>query len=285
MRFASPELKAFLRSRQACYKADLFTYTLKSGQVFRWGTFDQPVTYGGQTWTAAGPMMSRSRLSIRNSVEVPELDMKLLVRDSDTINGRNIKEQIQNGVFDGATVEMDRVFMPKKGDTSLGLVLMFLGRQSPANVKADVISLTAKGDNVLMNQQVPKNVYQTTCLHTFCDAGCTLSAAAFTITNAAGGSTTAGNIVWGSLPGAPALYTLGRITFTSGPAAGQVRTVKFSANTGIVPAYPFDNTPLPGDTFSILQGCDRTQATCTTTFANEQHFRGFPYVPPAEMAI
>lgn len=277
-------LKTFLLSGAPCFKADLFTYTLANGAVYRYGTFDIPISYGGHTWSSAGPLMSRSQLSVRNTVEVPQLTMRLLPRAVDLINGKPMKEQLINGFFDGAVVQLERAFMATPGDTSLGLILMFAGRHSKAESSGSGVMLTAKGDNVLMNQNAPKNLYQTTCLHNFCDAGCTLSAAANSISNTVGIASNRSQIVWGSLPGAPAIYTQGVITFTSGPNDGAERSVQVSASSGIYLDAPLDSDPVPGDTFSILRGCDKTSATCTA-LANLQHYRGFEFVPPAEMAV
>jgi uncharacterized phage protein (TIGR02218 family) len=291
MRAASPALKAFLAARTPCWKADLFTFTLLDGTVLRWGSFPREITVSGQTWSGPkGPKISCNRLTITNTTEVPEMEMQLLCGPNDMLEGRSLKAQIANGLFDGATIEMDSIVMPinadltKPLDTSLGLVLMFIGRQSTADITAASVTMKAKGDNVLMNQYAPKNVYQTGCLHTFCDPGCTLSAAAFTFGNSVGAGSTNLNIVWGSIPGNTALFNLGKITMTSGVAAGQVRSIKKSTNAGIIPSYAFDDTPAPGDTFKVLQGCDRTVATCTL-YSNLQHYRGFPYVPQVELGV
>jgi uncharacterized phage protein (TIGR02218 family) len=291
MRAASPALLAFLEARTPCFVADLFTFTLLGGTVLRWGTFNRPIPYGGQTWSGPnGPKISCNRLSITNTSEVPELEMKLLSGPNNTIGGRAIKASILNGLFDGATVEMDTLVMPISTDhtvppdVSLGIVLMFIGRFSTADFTGADMTLTAKGQNVLMNQYAPNNVYQTQCLHTFCDAGCTLNPATFTINGVVGAGTTSTNIVWGSIPADPTLYTLGKITITSGVANGQVRSVKLGANSGITPSYAFEDLPATGDTFKILQGCDRSTARCNT-FLNSDNFRGFPYVPIAELAI
>lgn len=179
--------------------------------------------------------------------------------------------------------------MPTPGDTSLGAPNLFTGILSTARITALGGELTVKGANRTMNQNVPRNTYQTSCLHTFCDPKCTLAAATFSITNTAGGGSTASVIQWGTVPASPGIYTRGKITITSGPATGQVRTVKFADGAGIVLAYPLYNTPATGDTFIIMQGCDKRVSSgsgqsCADR-SNQQHFRGFPYVPTSETAV
>jgi len=286
MRTAPPALIAFLASRQPCYKADLFTFTFKDGSINYWTSFDQNVIYGGTTWVAQGLLLQRSSLSVKNTIEVPELQIALFALDTDFVGGLQVKTALHNGQFDGATVALDRAFMPTPGDMSLGQpVNLFTGQMSKADITAVGATLTIKGANVRMNQSAPRNQYQKPCIHTFCDAGCGLNPATFTITNTVGASPSVSLIPWGSVPGTPANYTLGKLTMTSGSASGQVRTVKFADASGLQLVYPLYDLPIAGDTFSVLEGDDRTQTTCNTRFANLGKFRGFPYIPQAEQSI
>jgi uncharacterized phage protein (TIGR02218 family) len=213
------------------------------------------------------------------------MTLRFLARATDLILGLPIKRQFVTGTFDGALVKMERLFMPTVGDVSLGTVLMFSGRMSTVKVSAAGVEVTVKGDNVLMNQYMPKNVYQTTCLHTFCDPGCTLNPATFTISSVVGSSPTTTFLPWNSVPANPTFYTLGKVTMTSGAASGEVRTVKSADSSGVTLVLPLDAAPAHLDTFNILQGCDKTQTTCLNKFSNLQHFRGFPYIPPAETGV
>ncbi len=216
--------------------------------------------------------------------------IKLSALDTDFVGGINVKTNLHNGGLDGATVRLDRAFMPAPLDMSLGTPpLMFSGRMSQAKITAVGAELTIKGDNVLMNQYVPRNQYQGACIHAFCDAGCTLAASSFTTTHTVGASPTKLLIPWGSVPAAPGIYELGKITFTSGPAIGQVRTVRFADASGIILTYPLYNLPIAGDAFSILKGCDKTFSSGSgqscTDYANTQHWRAFPFIPVVETAV
>ena len=287
---------AFLASRAPCFVAELFTITLTGGTVWRWTSFDQSLVVAGHTWLCANdgaPLITRNRFGVKNTVEVPELELRLGC--SDALLG-NLKAQIHNGLFDGATVEMDRAFMPVPADTQYGTVVLFAGRLSGVVIDAEGITVTSRGHNVLMNQQAPRNLYQTNCLHTFCDSGCAIlgGEAAFTFTGriCLSGSD-ARHLRWNPPTGFVASrFTLGKVTMTSGAAIAQVRTVRLAAALDLILTYPLYDAPGAGDTFDILMGCDRQQATCAahvnTNGAgvdNSQHYRGFPYVPQAELAV
>lgn len=290
MRSASAALQDYLRTRQNPWIAELFTITLADNVTqFLWTTFDRNLTYSGSTWTALGVLIKRNRMTVRNTVEVPELEIAITALDSVQLKGLNLKTAIHNGIFDGARITHYRVFMPSPGDTSLGLVTMFVGRMSQAVLTASGVTFTAKGDNVLMNQQAPRNLYQTTCLHTFCDPGCTLLQPNYTTTNTVGASPTTIFVPWGSVPATPSLYILGTITFNSGVCIGQVRTIRNADNTGVYLTYPTYGTPSPADTTSLLMGCARTLTACQThtdkngnPVNNQTNFRGYPFIPQVE---
>lgn len=291
---------AFLQScrggpgQAQCWVGELFTYTLANGTTYYWTSFDQSLTVAGTTWLCArdgGPVITRNRWAVKNTVEVPELEVRLGA--SDTLLS-NLKTQIHDGIWDGATAEMDRVFMPQPGNTEYGYVLLFKGRQAGVVIDAEGVTLTAKGDNVLMNQQAPRNLYQTNCLHTFCDAGCSLSESAYTFTGLAVASGSTASQINFSVPSGFTIgqFIQGKVTMTSGAANGQVRTVRYASGTTLFLTYPLYDAPAPGDTFNLLLGCGRQQSDCESrtpvaggTVSNIQHFRGYPYTPVAEIAV
>jgi len=48
--------------------------------------------------------------------------------------------------------------------------------------------------------------------------------------------------------------------------------------------YPLPATPAAGDAFTVAFGCDHTRGTCQGRFNNLANFRGFPFVPPPQIA-
>jgi hypothetical protein len=296
------------RGKIPFYKADLYTVTLRDRTtIYRWTDFDRTIRLIGTgaieyDFLAQGPCLQRTQLGVKNTVEVPELTITLAALDTDFVGGQSIKTQLHNGFFDGATIWLDRTLFAQAPVINTGTVSgvfggngsdpagnLFAGRMSTAKITGVGAQLTVKGANVLMNQYVPRNEYQLPCVHNFCDPGCTLAAATFTTTNTAGAGSTRAIVKWGTVPGAPNVYTYGKVTMTSGVAIGQVRTVKFSSAAGLVLQYPFYNTPATGDTYSILKGCDKAfesgSGQSCTDYANTQNYRGFEFIPTADTAI
>ena len=292
MRPASSALIAFLASGQPFWTADLFTFTLLNGNVLRLASSDIPITYSGNTWAAVGPAITRSTWSAKNTIDVPTLDMTLWSTGTDLNDGQpvynggdeNIKQLIHNGLLDGSLVTLQRAFMPQPGDTAFGLVTLFGGKAGPITIGARGAKLTYKGANVKMQAYMPRNTYKIACIHSFCDAGCTLSAATFTFSNYVSAGSTKKTILWGGT--APALTNLpqGYVTFTSGPNDGEVRTIVAADSSGFTLAYPLYQNPVAGDTFTTTQGCNKTEAKCKE-YGNDQNFRGFRFIPPATQGL
>lgn len=286
MRPCSATLQTFLLSKAPCAVADLYTLMLLGGQTYYWTSYDQPLTLDGVTYLNVGPALTRKQWGIKNTFDVPSLEIQLISTGSD-FNGSNIMKLAHDGLFDGAYLEMNRVIMPSPGDTSLGAPLVFGGRVSNLEITATGIKINVKGDNVVLQQYLPRNIYRYTCLHLLYDAGCTLDRNAFTVT---GNVVQAGSnqifLNWNGLaPTDPTQFTLGYIAFTSGVNTGTIRSILVGSSTGVQLTYPLYNAPSVGDVFSATYGCDRTFPTCSGFFNNAANFRGFPYIPAAETGL
>ena len=151
---------------------------------------------------------------------------------------------------------------------------------------ADECKLTLKDDRELLNVNLPRHVYQGQCVHTLYDAGCGLIAANFTVTGAVTSNTTAASVNCNLTSQAVGYFSLGTMTFTTGPNAGASRAIKRHPSSGVlVPAFPWRYTPANGNQFTAKPGCDRLLATCNTKFSNTARIRIYPYIPTPEAAI
>ena len=83
------------------------------------------------------------------------------------------------------------------------------------------------------------------------------------------------------------------MSFTSGTSEGISRTIPagLADDTGFALIYPLYETPAVGDTFAVTYGCQRNRGSTGCLFfgpspdGNLQHYRGFPYIPPAEFGV
>lgn len=277
-------------------KAELYDITLAGGTVLRFTDYDLPLTVGANTY-ASNVIVSRGSLTQRVGLDVQTLDLALSPQadapTAFTVAGMSLLQAVKLGFLDSARVTMYKVFMTMATNTDGSLpvntngeaVTWFKGRVADSNAGRVTANLVVESDLSLLNVSMPRNLVQPGCLHTLFDAGCTLSKAANTSTGAitATGPNTATTFTTG-LAQATDFFALGIITFTSGANAGVSRTIKGHASTnGQITVYsPFPNVPATSDAFSIIPGCNKQQATCSSKFSNLTHFRGYPYVPVPE---
>jgi uncharacterized phage protein (TIGR02218 family) len=219
-------------------------------------------------------------------LEVDQQQITVAARSTDTISGgAPFLQALRDGAFDGCEIVRYRVFFSDRlGGTAIGAATLFKGRLGTIDeIGRSSAKLTVNSDLVLLDIDMPRNIYQPTCLHTLYDSGCTLTKAAFGTNGVVGAGSTASTIYW---PGAGTNFAQGTIAFTSGVNAGVTTTVGSAANgSSLNLIYPLQSASQSGDTFTVYFGCDHTPATCQLKFNNLANFRGFPYVPPPQSAV
>jgi uncharacterized phage protein (TIGR02218 family) len=277
------------------YKADLFSLTTLSAHVYRWTTWDNPLglVIGGNLFTAA-PWFKPRGWKVSNTMRVETLEIDLLDASQVFLGssggfggvGQNVtlRQAIVQGLFDGATCLYQRLFMPTPGDvTTLGTMDLFAGDVGKiTNMFGATATISVRSKSSRLAVMAPRNTYQPGCIHTFCDAGCTLTAGTFTFSKSVGNSppptATVINCVGGSNP----LFAGGTLTMTSGLANGEVRGIIAADATTVTLANPLSGAPAVGATFTLFQACDKRLSTCTSVYFNKVNYRGFPYVPPPD---
>jgi uncharacterized phage protein (TIGR02218 family) len=260
---------------------DLFTITTAGGLTLRYSNRPLPPV-AGITYTV-GPQISRTRTRMTVGIEVDELQIMLEADSSILVSGTPLMQFIARGGLDNARLVLDRGYAPAPGSAIVGTLEAFSGRISPESVTGLTAKLKVRSDAELLTMAVPRNVYQAGCLNTLYDAACGVNRATFT----AGGSATSATdttrrIFSHALAAAAGTYDLGVVTFTSGPNTGISRTVRTHTGSQLTLMSPVPTAVAPGDSFSIVAGCDKRQTTCTTRFSNLARFRGMPFIPTPE---
>jgi uncharacterized phage protein (TIGR02218 family) len=283
MKTASSEMIALLNSGQEFLIADLYTFTLAGGFVARYTGADAPLTVDGNTF-AVGPLISRSSISQKVGLEVQTMGMTINADNSMLLNGKPWLQAARAGDLDGATVLVERTFMPIWGDTSAGKIWMFSGNISELQVTRTKAEFKVKSPLEKLNIQWPRNLYQPGCLHTLYDTGCTLSKASFGTTSSITALSSVTQIYCG-LTQADDYFSLGTITFSSGANSGISRTIKRYVRGVVTLALPLLTAPALGDTFTAYAGCDKQKSTCQAKFNNLNNFRGYPFVPVPDTVL
>ncbi len=316
MRRCSAALAAYLAAHDSVVIADLYTFALPSGETLRYSGWSTALTipgtrfpsgslnYNATSYTefALGPRFGRSKASVKLGVAPAELDIEILAGADDLIGTFSFADAVRLGIFDGATIELDRLFAPPLAagsvvlDTSLGALVWFYGRVAEAEIGRSRIALKVKSlMDLLAIQQMPRRLYQASCGHVFGDAMCGYDRVAGknatgiatgngqgTVTAAAG--TTQGRITCTGT--VAAVYNEGTVTGATGANTGYRRTIANLGNGAQIGLFkPFLYPIAIGDNFTVLPGCDHTTGTCQNAFNNLARFGGFPYIPPPEFAV
>lgn len=316
MRPCSSALNAYLAdpTQKMAAIADLYTFALVSGEVLRYSGWTTALAVPAASFPAGslnasaggtfslGPPFERSKVTTKIGVDPTELDISILAGHNDLVGTLTFADAARVGFFDGATVELDRLFSPPQVGNggidvaSLGCLIWFYGRVAEIDIGRSKILLKVKSLlDLLSIHQFPRRVFQSSCTHIFGQPMCgydrvnglnalgaATGAGAATIAAAAG--TTQGLINAGTT--IAAFYTEGAVTGLTGFNAGISRTIANNGSgsqIGLFQPFPFAITV--GDTFEILPGCDHTVSTCTGTFNNLARYGGFPHIPPPEAAF
>jgi uncharacterized phage protein (TIGR02218 family) len=283
VRQASAALIALLNSSTQFAMADLYTFTLQGGGIYRYSAAQTALSDDHANYFPLGPKFERSRTKLTIGVQVDELDVQIYPEPTDLIGSVPWLQAVWTGQLDGALLQVERLFMQPYG-AAVGSVALFAGRVSDINASRTAIDMKCRSHLELLNIQMPRRLWQQSCTHVFGDDMCLLNRASLAVSFAcAAGSTP--TVVQGP-PETSAPYLQGSIIGVTGQNAGETRTI-----TGFVPGQSvtvklaFLYPPAAGDQFQLLPGCDHTLATCTNTFANQIHFGGFPYIPAPENAV
>ena len=305
MRPASAALINYLAQNDTILIADLYTFALPSGVTLRYSGWTTPLSipgtafpsgslnYNATAYTdfALGPRFARSKVSTKIGVAPTELEISVLAGAGDLVGSFSFADAVRLGEFDGATVELDRLFCPAQVgggaiDTSLGAIVWFYGRVADTDCGRAKIDIKVRSlMNLLAVQQMPRRLYQASCTHAFGDAMCGFDRTGLAATATALAGSTQALVVTGLAPSPATLYDQGTITGVTGANAGTTRTAKQLTSGTVYLLKPFLYPVAVGDTFRLLPGCDHTTATCQTAFANLARYGGFPYIPPPELAV
>lgn len=296
MKSAPGALITLLNSANKFLMADLYTITLFDGTVYYWTSADTAIVYppAGQSYSCAVeggttvPLIKRGATKTILGLEVDDLEIVLSQGGGQVLlGGIPLSMAAANGVFDGANVIVTRVFMATWGDTTPGGVVLFSGAVAHVEPTSTTVKLTLKSDLDQLLVAMPRNLFSPACTHALFDAGCGLTRASYVVAGTIAGSPTPTSSAFATnLTQADGYFQLGVLIMTSGPAVGARSAVKSYVNAAgaLTLALPLKATPVAGNTFTIIPGCDKSQATCTAKFANLARFRGFPFIPKPESA-
>jgi uncharacterized phage protein (TIGR02218 family) len=272
--------------------------------IYRWTDYHENLTVGGSTFLAGGMGTTNPIPHFLGRKEVPGLEigyasLELICGEAALLGSVTIPIAAARRQLDGATVLIERLYMPTAGDVSLGAMHLFQGYVGEVKVSGTSVELEIESGIALLNVQLPKRVFQSGCTHMLYDAGCGLSRSTFTVSGTVSSGATTTSIPTSrteatGTTNSSGWFALGVIAFTSGTCSGERRAIRSYSNTGgtFTMDRPLPSAPANGDTFLAYPGCPRTYTACTNNtaasgpqFNNGDHFAGFDLIPKNEAAL
>ena len=291
MRKASAGMISLLNSTTQLQVANLVTIIPVGASIVRLTDADLDITVtswydsAAHLFTHGAPALTVGATKLAVGLQTDKKELMLGCRVTDLFAGVPWPAAVQQGLLDNAQVLVEKCLWPTGGDFSAGTLIDFWGIVSQPTVERFKVKLdVASWLEVVLAQNFPRNVYQTQCLHTLYDAGCTLVKASYAQSTTVNAGSTASYLLT-SLSVATGWFNLGVATFTSGVNAGLTRPVMNNISGDVLLIRPFPAAPATGDAVTFYPGCDKLLATCTSKFSNQAHFRGFPYLPQPENVV
>lgn len=266
--------------------ANLYTFTLRSGTILTYTDADVPIIWNDYTYLADSVLVGGLKYSCSAGLDVDQQQIMIAARETDTVNGVPVLQALRNGVFDGCEIQRELAFLTDWDAAPVGAVLLFKGRIGTIDkIARTTAEITVNSDLVLLDVEMPRNVYSPNCQHVLYDSGCGLAKESFGANGTVAVGSSRSVILWS---GGHSVYSQGTITFLTGANAGVRANVKWgydSPTAGLTLSRALPEDPVAGDAFRVYQGCDHTRSACETKFDNLLNFRGFPYIPPPTYSV
>jgi len=258
-------LAAPVSSLATCWKL-----TRTDGTVMGFTSSDSDLVFGGVTYVAATGI-SPSATAESVGLKVDNLEIESILNSSHITDS-----DLEAGLYDFAKIE---IFQLDTTDLALGknplktgtLGNVKMGRES---FVSEIRGLAQKYTNIITND------YSPICRVNLGTTKCGIDLAPLTVTGAVTNVIDAHTFET-DLVAADDYFTYGLITFTSGNNSTYRMEVKdFLAAAGTITLFlPMAGIVVPGDTFAIYPGCNKTFGVCVAKFNNAINFRGEPSVP------
>ena len=251
--------------------AYLMKVTRRDGVIKGFTTHDKNLTIGGVTYKADGAL-TPSAIESRAGLAVDNLEVTGILDSADIVDA-----DIEAGFYDFARVDVYACNWTDLTQGSIQLRRGWLGQVTRASTHY-VAELRGLHD---LLQRPVGDIYTPECRFDLGDAHCGISLGARTFSGVVTSVTDQANFADTSQTAATGVYAYGKLTWLTGPNAGQSMEVKAWNN----PTQLFTLwLPMPyaiqiGDTYTVYPGCDKRFSTCKGSFSNGANFGGFPYVP------
>ena len=241
----------------------------RDGVTLGFTSHDRDVEMDGLVLRASPGMMPSSIVE-SIGLDVDGLDVRGALT-ADAIRA----DDLSAGRWDAARLS---IFLFDWTDPAAGMRMLAVGELGAISHSGSEFDAEFKGPAAKLDRGVAPFT-SPGCRADFCDADCGLNAARFThqaqIVSGAGSALT----LAAPLPGTSTSFAFGKLRWLDGPNCGLWSDILSVASTSVELIAPPAFAALAGSRVALIEGCDKTIATCGTRFGNAINFRGEPYLP------
>ena len=244
----------------------------RDGIALGFTTHDRDLARDGLVYRAA-PGMLPSAISLSDGFEAESLDIEGALT-SDAISAADLAA----GRWDGASVQVLMIDWEAPDGEAFAVARGELGEVS---IRGDAFEAELRGPAALLDAPVAEQT-SPECRARLGDSRCRVDMAGRTrLTRIA--AIVAADVVKVFEAGAGNDHGFGRLRWLGGANSGLespvLRSEAALLTLGEPPVFP----PAVGDLVEIVEGCDRTLATCAGRFVNTLNFRGEPHLPGIDL--
>jgi uncharacterized phage protein (TIGR02218 family) len=218
----------------------------------------------------ASPGIMPSSISETLGLDVDGLDVRGALT-ADAIRA----DDLHAGRWDGARLS---IFLFDWSQPDAGLRTLAVGELGSVSHSGERFEAEFKGPAAKLDRPVAPFT-SPGCRAEFCDAACGLSAERFRHEAAVASTSGPTLTMTALLPGTAGNFAFGSLRWLDGENCGLHGEILSSTTNEIQLLAPPFFTVMAGARIELIEGCDKTIATCAARFSNAVNFRGEPYLP------
>jgi uncharacterized phage protein (TIGR02218 family) len=276
----SPTLRAKTDARATTF-CHCWRLARRDGAVMGFTDHDCDLSFNGVLFRA-GTGLTASQLEANIGLAATGAEAAGALSDDSLL-----ESDLGNGVYDAASVETWLVDWTNVADR----VLLDVATIGEVRRGENAFTAELRSGAHLFDQPQGRS-YQKSCAADLGDKYCRVDLRSSSYSTSGVVVDFSGGVLTADLSSAfsPAYFSGGRLVFSSGANNGASLLVKSqSTDDALRVSLAFWSLPagpvLPGDTFSLVAGCDKSAAACLEKFGNIANFRGFPHMPGNDRLI
>ena len=251
---------------------EIYHFQQAGGLSYTYNSGDVIVSYQGVSYTPEA--LNRNEIVVNGHTSESPLNVK--VPSSNPLALSHVK-----------TVPFSKISLTihrfHRGDVVNGVIdpaeviLVWKGTVKSVSWEGSIATIECGLLSSALQRQGPTKMYQRLCRHMLYDDQCTVAEDAHKVSG----------LVTIPDPEKPTELTMAEAAgepagkLTAGYArlgANEYRTIILHSGASITLASAFPSLQT-GESLTLFAGCDRSIATCNTTFSNVENYGGFPYIP------